>query len=260
MLNFMDYSSKSVRILGIIPARYASSRFPGKPLVVINGKSMIQRVHEQASKCPELSSVIIATDNESIEKHVKSFGGKVMMTSVHHKSGTERCSEVIERITADGQESFDAVINIQGDEPFIDPGQISKLAAAIMNPEIRLATLIKKIVSQDELTNPNVVKVIFNRDSQAIYFSRYALPYFRGKEMNEWLGVRDYFKHIGIYAYRSDVLGEIVKLPVSSLEQAESLEQLRWIENGYKIHVFETDTESISVDTPSDLLKITNMP
>jgi 3-deoxy-manno-octulosonate cytidylyltransferase (CMP-KDO synthetase) len=247
-----------MKILGIIPARYASSRFPGKPLVMIDGKSMIQRVYEQALRCQELSSLVIATDSEIIEKHIKTFNGNGIMTSVHHKSGTERCQEVLEKLSSDQEHNFDVVINIQGDEPFIDPGQISELAGTFRNPEVRLATLVKRIKSSEELTNPNVVKVIFDKNFRAIYFSRSALPYFRGKETSEWLDQSDYFKHIGIYGYRSETLREIVKLTASPLETAESLEQLRWIENGYPVQIRETEFESFAIDTPADLLKITN--
>jgi 3-deoxy-manno-octulosonate cytidylyltransferase (CMP-KDO synthetase) len=247
-----------MKILGIIPARYASSRFPGKPLVMIDGKSMVQRVYEQALKCRELSSVVIATDNEIIEKHIETFHGNVIMTSVHHQSGTERCQEVLEKLGNDPDYNFDVVINIQGDEPFIDPGQISELANTFRNPEVGLATLVKRIKSPEELTNPNVVKVIFDNNFRAIYFSRSALPYFRGKETSEWLDNCDYFKHIGIYGYRPEMLRVIVKLAASPLETAESLEQLRWIENGYTVHVRETEFESLAIDTPADLLKITN--
>jgi len=248
-----------MNILGIIPARYSSTRFPGKPLVMIGEKSMIRRVYEQAIQCREISSVIVATDSEAIEKHVKSFSGNVVMTSVHHKSGTERCQEVLEKLSSDQEHNFDVVINIQGDEPFIDPGQISELAGTFRNPEVRLATLVKRIKSSEELTNPNVVKVIFDKNFRAIYFSRSALPYFRGKETSEWLDKSDYFKHIGIYGYRPEILREIVKLAASPLETAESLEQLRWIENGYPVHIVETEFESFAIDTPADLLKITNI-
>ena len=247
-----------MKILGIIPARYASSRFPGKPLVMIDGKSMIQRVYEQALKCNELSSVVIATDSEIIEKHIKTFNGNVVMTSVHLNSGTERFYEVLEKIRADQDDPYSVIINIQGDEPFIDPRQISGLAELFMNGNIQIATLVKRIHSDDELNNTNVVKVIFDKNLKAIYFSRFSIPYFRGRNREEWLKERPYFKHIGIYAYRSQVLREISKLPVSPLEKAESLEQLRWIENGFPVHVRETEFDSFSIDTPADLLKITN--
>ena len=249
-----------MKILGIIPARYGSSRFPGKPLVMISGKSMIRRVYEQALQCRELSSVIIATDSKVIEKHVRSFDGNVMMTSSSHKSGTERCCEVLEKLEAAGAGPFDIVINIQGDEPFIDPRQISSLAEPFKNKNVCIATLVKKINTEEELRDPNVVKVVFDRSSTALYFSRQPVPFFREKPQNEWLKERDYFKHVGIYAYRAKVLKEIVALPLSSLEKAESLEQLRWMDNGYELHVHETEFETIAIDTPADLLKITNIP
>lgn len=247
-----------MKILGIIPARYASSRFPGKPLVMIDGKSMIQRVYEQALKCKELSSVIIATDSEVIETHIRAFQGNVIMTSVHHKSGTERCLEVLEKFKVGQNDSFDVIINIQGDEPFFDPHQISELTDCFRNEDIQIATLVKKIKSTEELINPNVVKVIFDKNFKAIYFSRLSIPFCRSKDTKEWLKERSYFKHIGIYAYRSKALGEIGGLAMSPLEKVESLEQLRWIENGYSIHVRETEFESFAIDTPADLLKITN--
>jgi len=247
-----------MKILGIIPARYASSRFPGKPLVMIDGKSMIQRVYEQALKCKELSSLIIATDSDVIEKHIVAFGGNVVTTSVNHNSGTERCNEVLEKLAIDQNDPYSVVINIQGDEPFIDPEQISEVANAFSNPDIQIATLMKRIKSDDELNDPNVVKVIIDKSFKAIYFSRFPIPFFRGKNREEWLKERAYFKHIGIYAYRSPSLRGIAKLPVSLLEKAESLEQLRWIENGYPVHVLETEFDSFAIDTPADLLKITN--
>ena len=225
-----------MKILGIIPARYGSSRFPGKPLVMIGERSMIQRVYDQAMKCPELFSTVVATDNEIIGNHLTETGAAFVMTSLHHKSGTERCLEALEKVSKEKGNAFDVVINIQGDEPFINPRQISELAGTFSDPKISLATLVKKIRTPGELTDPNVVKVILDRHSRAIYFSRQAIPYLRGMETSQWPGERVYFKHVGIYGYRTAVLRKIVKLPVSSLETAESLEQLRWIENGFPIH------------------------
>lgn len=245
-----------MKIIGIIPARYASTRFPGKPLVVIDGKSMIQRVYEQASRCTELDELVIATDDERIEKHVHVFGGRVMMTSPHHKSGTERCNEVIQHLR--GSARYDVAINIQGDEPFLEPAQVSQLIGCFRLPGVTIATLVKKIVKTEELLNPNVVKVIFDRNDKAIYFSRQALPFLRGREQPQWLKSQSYYKHIGIYGYTTPVLGEITRLERSALEKAESLEQLRWIENGYSIHIRETEIENIAIDSPADLLKITN--
>jgi 3-deoxy-manno-octulosonate cytidylyltransferase (CMP-KDO synthetase) len=242
-----------MNILGIIPARYASTRFPGKPLVDIAGKSMIQRVYEQAKKCIHLSEVIVATDNIRIYDHVINFGGAVIMTSPDHQSGTDRCAEV-----ALQHPQYNVIINIQGDEPYIDPEQISKLAACFNSDDTQIATLIKKVQNQQELLNPNSPKVVINKLSDAVYFSRSPLPHIRGQELQNWLNYYTYFKHIGIYGYRADVLQQITKLPVSSLEKAESLEQLRWIENGYRIKVAETELETFAVDTPDDLLNLIN--
>lgn len=240
--------------LGIIPARYASSRFPGKPLVDIAGKSMIQRVYEQAKKCTDLSDVVVATDDNRIFDHVTGFGGKAVITSSDHQSGTDRCAEVALK-----HPEYDVIINIQGDEPYINPDQISKLIACFNDPDTQLATLVKKVLTGEELHNTNSPKVIINKNFEAIYFSRSPLPHIRGQESQNWLEHFTYFKHIGIYGYRADVLGQITKLPVSSLEKAESLEQLRWIENGYRIKVAETDFETHAVDTPDDLQKLSEL-
>lgn len=236
-----------IHIIGVIPARYASTRFPGKPLIDIGGKSMIQRVYEQCKKTSVLSDVIVATDDERIAEHVLGFGGKVIMTADSHQSGTDRCAEVVS--TYKGK--CDAVINIQGDEPFIDPKQIELLASAFNDASTQIVTLIKKINSEEEVRNPNVVKAIANKNNQAIYFSRSPIPYRRnpGVEIT-------YFKHVGIYGYRKQVLAEITQLPIGKLEQAESLEQLRWVENGYNIVLKETDLETIAIDTPDDLDKV----
>jgi len=248
-----------MKIVGIIPARYASTRFPGKPLAMIDGKSMIQRVYEQSCKANVLSEVWIATDDNRIENHIKSFGGKVMLTSPNHKSGTERCNEVIQRLQADTPSRlFDVAINIQGDEPFIQPEQIEKVASCFLNPEVEIATLIKKIFDKTELFNPNVVKVITANDKKALYFSRQPIPFLRGMSENDWLTHHTYFKHIGIYAYRTETLRKLTMLEPSPLEIAESLEQLRWLENAYHIYTKQTDFESFSVDTPDDLLKLIN--
>jgi 3-deoxy-manno-octulosonate cytidylyltransferase (CMP-KDO synthetase) len=240
-----------MKILGIIPARYASTRFPGKPLVDIAGKSMIQRVYEQAKKCIHLAEVTVATDDDRIFEHVHHFGGKAVMTSPDHQSGTDRCAEVAEKYA-----EYNVIINIQGDEPYIDPEQISKLISCFNDAGTQIATLIKKISTNEELHNINSPKVILNKHSEAIYFSRSPLPHVRGQEPQNWLQHFTYFKHIGIYGYRGDILQQITKLPVSSLEKAESLEQLRWIENSYKIKVAETEIETISIDTPDDLKKL----
>jgi len=240
-----------MNILGIIPARYASTRFPGKPLADIAGKTMIRRVYEQAKKCAHLSEVIVATDDERIYEHVIAFGGKVEMTSSDHQSGTDRCAEV-----AQIHPSYEVITNIQGDEPYIDPGQISKLISCFNDNETQIATLVKKALTNEELNNTNSPKVIVNKHSEAIYFSRAPLPHIRGQEPQNWLQHFTYFKHIGIYGYRADILQQITKLPISSLEKAESLEQLRWIENGYKIKVAETDLETYAIDTPEDLERL----
>jgi 3-deoxy-manno-octulosonate cytidylyltransferase (CMP-KDO synthetase) len=238
-------------LLGIIPARYASSRFPGKPLVDIAGKSMIQRVYEQAKKCIDLAEVIVATDDTRIYDHVLNFGGVAVMTSADHQSGTDRCAEV-----ALQHPQYNVIINIQGDEPYIDPEQISKLAHCFNDAGTQIATLVKKVHTLEELLNVNSPKVVINKLSEAIYFSRSPLPHIRGQEQQNWLDYYTYFKHIGIYGYRADVLQQITKLPISSLEKAESLEQLRWIENGYRIKVAETELETHAVDTPDDLEKL----
>jgi 3-deoxy-manno-octulosonate cytidylyltransferase (CMP-KDO synthetase) len=240
-----------MQILGIIPARYASSRFPGKPLVDIAGKSMIQRVYEQAKKCTDLTEVIVATDDNRIFDHVTAFGGVAVMTSPDHQSGTDRCAEV-----ALAHPQYHVVINIQGDEPYIDPEQITKLAGCFATPETQIATLVKQVKTEQELHNPNTPKVIVNKLSEAAYFSRSAIPHIRGEEQANWLEFYPFFKHIGIYGYRADVLQEITKLPISALEKAESLEQLRWIENGYRIKVAETELETYAVDTPEDVDKL----
>lgn len=240
------------KIVGIIPARYASTRFPGKPLVEIAGKTMIQRVYEQAKKCSSLSEVVVATDDSRIEKTVTDFGGKVCMTEPSHPSGTDRCAEVVRKLSL----KCDAVINIQGDEPFIDPKQIELVCDCFNDQRTELATLIKKITSDEVLFNVNSPKVIVDADQFAIYFSRHPIPYLRGIDQKNWLNQHTYFQHIGIYGYRRDILDKITHLPQSLLEKAESLEQLRWIEHGYKIKTAITTGETIAIDTPDDLKKI----
>ncbi len=237
-------------ILGVIPARFASTRFPEKPLVDIGGKSMIRRVYEQAQKAKRLSDVVVATDHQRIFDHVISFGGSACMTSVDHPSGTDRCYETL----ALQRESFDYVINVQGDEPFISPDQID-LLASLLDGQVGLATLVKIIDDSEQLVNPNLVRVVLNRKSEAVYFSRATIPYLRNVSKDAWLSNHTFYKHIGMYAYRADVLKEITHLGVSSLERAESLEQLRWIENGYAIKVAVSPTETIGIDTPEDLAR-----
>jgi 3-deoxy-manno-octulosonate cytidylyltransferase (CMP-KDO synthetase) len=243
-----------LKFAGIIPARYASTRFPGKPLVMIHGKTMIQRVYNQVSEV--LGHVCVATDDVRIEEEVKRFNGKVIMTSPNHQSGTDRCAEAIEAFCLQAGETFDVVINIQGDEPFIQPVQIEKLIKCFDNPETQIATLVKPISFIEDIFNPNCVKVVFDRNHRALYFSRSPIPYIRGKENSLWNVHHQFFKHLGIYAYRTDVLKEITHLQQSPLELAESLEQLRWLENGYRIMVEETAFETISIDTPEDMEKI----
>ena len=235
-------------IVGIIPSRYASTRFPAKPLVGIAGKTMIQRVYEQASKSAKLSEVIVATDDQRIFDHVKAFGGNVMMTSTSHQTGTDRCAEVLFKMT-----DVDVVINIQGDEPFIHPEQIDQLAALFEQEETEIATLVKQIEVSEDLLSNTVVKVVKSKLGKAIYFSRHPIPYLKGIEQKDWLKSAPYFKHIGMYGYRSDTLKSIAQLEQTPLEKAESLEQLRWIENGFSIQLAETEHESNSVDTPEDL-------
>jgi len=243
-------------ILGLIPARYGSTRFPGKPLADIGGKPMIQRVYEQT--CKELQYVYVATDDERIEKAVKAFGGNVVMTSIEHQSGTDRCAEALEKIKVLEQKDFHAILNIQGDEPFISPEQIKLVANCFSNAETQLATLIKPIIKSEDLFNPNKPKVVISQDKKALYFSRSPIPYFRSAPEDEWLSQHPYYNHIGLYGYRADVLKQITQLPIGKLEAAESLEQLRWLENGYAIRVEETTEDSHGIDTPEDLQNLLN--
>lgn len=240
------------RILGVIPARYASTRFPGKPLADIAGQSMIKRVFRQASMASCLTEVVVATDDQRIFDEVNSFDGRAVMTSSQHTNGTSRCNEVLAKHT----DQFDYVINIQGDEPLIDPVQIDQLAS-ILDGNVQLGTLIKRIKNLDQLMSAAVVKTVVNRSNEAMYFSRHPIPFLQGKEVtNQLLFDHCFYKHIGIYAYRSDVLQEITDLPQTDLEKSESLEQLRWLESGYGITTFKTELESPSVDTPEDLAYI----
>jgi len=238
--------------IGIIPARYASTRFPGKPLADIKGKSMIQRVYEQSKKASILSELYVATDDVRIEEHVKSFGGNVVMTPAECRNGTERCFEALKKINKKKEDVV--VINIQGDEPFIHPEQIEKVASLFKNKHVGIATLIKKISTTEELTNSNIVKVVVNKDKEAIYFSRFPIPFYRDKKNDDALKLHDYYKHIGMYAYREDILAKLISLKQTPCETAESLEQLRWIENAFSIQTEITEFESIAVDTKEDLL------
>jgi len=236
--------------IGIIPARYASTRFPGKPLVDIGGKTMIRRVYEQASKS-KLQQIVVATDDERILAEVEGFGGKAVMTGSQHQSGTDRCFEAYCTFNIPS----DYIINIQGDEPFIQPEQINQVLDCFANPMTQVATLIKAITNYEELFNANVPKVVVDTQQQAIYFSRHPIPYYRGAVHEKWLEQQHYYKHIGIYGYRADILEQITRLSPSQLELAESLEQLRWLENSFKIKTALTTYENFGIDTPADLEK-----
>lgn len=242
-----------MKFIGIIPARYASTRFPGKPLADMAGKPMIQRVYEQVKDV--LDAVCVATDDTRIENAVQAFGGRVVMTSDQHRSGTDRCYEAYQKV---GQ-GYDVIVNIQGDEPFIHPEQIRTIKDCFAGADTQIATLVKPFRADDDfertLFNPNSPKVVINKENEALYFSRSIIPYIRGKEYTEWLPNHTFYKHIGLYAYRAQVLREITQLPPSPLELAESLEQLRWLENGYKIKVGITEQETIGIDTPEDMRK-----
>ena len=241
-----------LKFLGIIPARYASTRFPAKPLAMLGGKTVIQRVYEQVVGI--LDDAYVATDDERIEEAVKAFGGKVVMTSVNHKSGTDRCYEAYTKIEGD----FDVIVNIQGDEPFIQPSQLETVKACFDDIATQIATLVKPFTPEngfEALENINSPKVVLNKNMNALYFSRSIIPYQRNVEKQDWLKNHTYYKHIGLYAYRAEVLKEITSLPQSSLELAESLEQLRWLENGYTIKAGITEVETIGIDTPQDLEK-----
>jgi 3-deoxy-manno-octulosonate cytidylyltransferase (CMP-KDO synthetase) len=240
-----------MKILGIIPARYQSSRFPGKPLIDIAGKSMIQRVYEQCLESTKLDKIIIATDDQRILDHLHGFDAEGIMTSTHHATGTDRCGEVVANFP-----DFDVIINIQGDEPMIDPSQIDLLCSCFDKINTQIATLVKKIDSLEELYNENSPKVILNKNQEAIYFSRQTIPFIRGQKSSTWLKNHTFYKHIGIYGFKTQTLSEIIKLPLSSLELAESLEQLRWIENGYSIQTAITPKESQAIDTPADVEKL----
>jgi 3-deoxy-manno-octulosonate cytidylyltransferase (CMP-KDO synthetase) len=247
--------SRTTEFIAIIPARYASSRFPGKPLADIFGKSMIRRVFEQASKA--LDTVYVATDDERIFNAVEAFGGKAVMTSEHHSSGTDRIAEAVLRVEGELGRSFGTVLNIQGDEPFIEPAQLELLMDCFLESNAQIATLIKRAVKTEELFDPNRPKVVVNARQEALYFSRSAIPYLRGRKPEEWIDFHTFYLHIGLYGYRKEVLQEITRLPQSPLEVTESLEQLRWLENGYTISVRETRHDSFGIDTPGDLRRLT---
>lgn len=246
-------------ILAIIPARYASTRFPGKPLAILGGESIISRVYHRVCRCSVIDDVIVATDDDDICDHVESFAeeGAVMLTSDEHRSGTDRCGEVLQRLGNQGY-SCDIVLNVQGDEPFVEPSQLKTLVACFDDPAVQIATLAAPIADTDELLSPDNVKVVRAADGRALYFSRQPLPYRRGVDTKHWLDKGQYLKHVGIYAFRSEVLPELCRLDVSPLEDAEKLEQLRWLEAGYTIHVALTDHANIGIDTPDDLAAAEN--
>ena len=237
-----------MKFLGIIPARYSSSRFPGKPLAMLGGKPVIQHVYERVKNV--LTDVYVATDNVHIYKVVTDFGGKAIMTREEHESGTERASEALDKI--DGK--FDVVINIQGDEPFIQSEQIKMLMSSFADEQIQIATLGVPLKSMDDVNKSNTPKIVIDNHNNALYFSRSVIPFVRGINQADWLSHYPFLKHVGLYAYRTETLREISKLPLSSLELAERLEQLRWLQNGYRIKVCITDIETISIDTPQDLV------
>jgi 3-deoxy-manno-octulosonate cytidylyltransferase (CMP-KDO synthetase) len=240
-----------MKIIGVIPARYASSRFPAKVLAKINGKPIIQWVYERAKKAKSLSKVVVATDHLKVKEAVEAFGGEVVMTKTEHPSGTDRCFEALQQ----QREQYDFLINIQGDEPFIQPKQIDILADCLQDKNTQIATLINPISEQEDLFNKNVVKVVYNQSKKAIYFSRHPIPYLRNHPHDEWLKQHIFYRHIGIYAYRTDVLDALTNLEPSWLERCESLEQLRWLENEYSIHVAVSPYHSMGIDTPEDLEK-----
>lgn len=236
-----------MKFIAVIPARYSSSRFPGKPLAVLAGKPVIQRVYEQVTKV--LSEAWVATDDERIYNTVSDFGGKAVMTRQDHKSGTDRIEEAVEKIKTDA----DVIVNIQGDEPFIQPSQIETVCKQFDNPSTQIATIGKPFTSMEAVENPNSPKIVTDVNGFALYFSRSVIPYVRGVEEKEWLSHFPFLKHLGIYAYRREVLREMTRLPQSPLEKAESLEQLRWLQNGYRIRVGITNVETVGIDTPDDL-------
>lgn len=236
-----------MKFIGIIPARYASTRFPGKPLAMLGGKPVIQRVYEQVVSV--LGEAYVATDDERIFKAVESFGGRAVMTRSDHKSGTDRIEEAAQKLQTDA----DVIINVQGDEPFIQKSQLETVKHLFDDPQTQIATLGKPFESMEAVENPNSPKIVCDVNGYAMYFSRSVIPYVRGKEQSKWLQHFPFLKHIGLYAYRRNVLAEITKLPQSSLELAESLEQLRWLQNGYRIKVGLTDVETVGIDTPEDL-------
>jgi 3-deoxy-manno-octulosonate cytidylyltransferase (CMP-KDO synthetase) len=245
----------SQKFIAIIPSRYGSTRFPGKPLADIAGKIMIQRVYEQVIQAVE--EVWVATDDERIAEAVRGFGGNAVMTSDEHRSGTDRCAEAVKIISRSTGKNFDVVINVQGDEPFIQPEQILTLKKPfVRDAGTEIATLIEQIVRTEVLLNPAEAKVALDIHGNAIYFSRLPIPMVVKKEQSEWVENFRYFNHVGIYAYRTDILEKLSNLLEGTLEKAESLEQLRWLENGYKIKTEVTDHGTVGIDTPEELERI----
>ncbi len=242
-----------LKVLGIIPARYASTRFPGKPLVMLQDKSMIERVYHRASQAFE--TVVAATDDKRIADEVQRFGGRVVMTSPLHRSGTDRCAEALALIDNDSAEKADVVVNIQGDEPFVDPALLVRLADCFEDASVQIATVVKAVDNTTDLFDPNCVKAVMTSEGRAVYFSRSPIPYVRGYAPEEWLQRYTFYKHLGLYAYRADTLRQLAQLPPSPPELAESLEQNRWLENGYYIKIIQSDRETIAIDTPEDLEK-----
>lgn len=238
-----------MNFIGIIPARFQSTRFPGKPLAILGNKPIIQWVYQNAKEA--LDEVFVATDDERIFKAVEAFGGNAVYTSPNHQSGTDRCAEAAQKVAE--KIALDVVINIQGDEPFIKPEQIQALKACFNSPDTEIATLIKPITNATEITNINRPKVVINNNQEAMYFSRSAIPFVRDHNPEEWLSHNSFYSHIGMYAYRFDILQKLTQLPLGKLEKAESLEQLRWLENGYRIKTAQTQFENIGIDTPEDL-------
>ncbi len=239
-----------MKVLALIPARFASTRFPGKPLAILGGKTMIQRVCEQVEKASLIDHFAVVTDDERIYKHVKSLGYSVYDSDPAHPSGTDRCAEVAPQLP-----DYKVVVNVQGDEPFILPEQIDSLVSFFIKSEFQIGTLAKRIFKTEKILNPNIVKAVFGKNGRALYFSRSPIPHIRGKKQEDWQENGKFFKHIGLYAFRRKVLNDVSKLPASPLEKSESLEQLRWLENGYSIGIVETTEETIGIDTPQDLEK-----
>ncbi|TXF90437.1 3-deoxy-manno-octulosonate cytidylyltransferase [Neolewinella aurantiaca] len=240
--------------LAIIPARYNSTRFPGKPLADMAGKTMIQRVYERVSSTEDIHRVVVATDDQRIFDHVLSFGGEVMMTRNDHPSGTDRVAEVAAHFP-----EATIIVNVQGDEPFINPLQIAAVVAPFADPEVAIATLARPITQERELLSPNVVKVVRSSSGRALYFSRHAIPFLRDVPVGKWIDQKKHLQHLGLYAYRSEILPELTSLPKGELEGDESLEQLRWLAAGYSIQVGLTDLPAIGIDTPEDLKRAVTM-